>query len=109
MKASCTGWIMLATPYQQLSWWMDQHLVALPSPMYQHALDSGVYLPGVDSSQLRGRVPIDHGPFGARPGSAVLVTIGQSNAANHGLGPHVAGPRVYNFNLFDGLFYAAAD
>jgi hypothetical protein len=83
--------------------------VQLPSPLYQHALDSGVYLPGVDTSELRGRSPVEHGPFGRRPGSAVLVLIGQSNAANHGRGIQAAMQRVYNFNPFDGCCYRAAD
>jgi hypothetical protein len=88
---------------------MDGPSTALPSPAYQHAFDSGVYLPGVDSSHLRGRSPVEHGPFGQRPGSLALVVFGQSNAANHGEGRHTAGPRVYNFNLFDALIYPAAD
>lgn len=83
--------------------------MTLPSLLYQHALDSGVYLPGVDTSELRGRVPAQRGPFGTRPGSLALVIAGQSNAANHGAGHFAASRAVYNFNFFDGLVYPAAD
>jgi hypothetical protein len=58
---------------------------------------------------LQGRAPIAHGPFGTRPGSAVFLILGQSNAANHGQGKFTAGAGVYNFNVFDGLCYQAAD
>jgi len=84
--------------------------VSLPSRLYQHALDSGVYLSGVDASPLLGRRPIERGSFGRRCGSVVFLIIGQSNAANHGQAARVvADPGVYNFNLFDGLVYPAQD
>jgi hypothetical protein len=83
--------------------------VPLPSPLYQHAFDSGVYLVGVDTSRLLGRSPVEHGPFGTHPGSATFLIIGQSNAGNHGLGATAASAQVYNFNPFDGLCYPAAD
>jgi hypothetical protein len=40
---------------------------------------------------------------------AVFVIAGQSNAANHGEGRFTAGNNVFNFNLFDGQLYHAAD
>jgi hypothetical protein len=40
---------------------------------------------------------------------AVLVTLGQSNAANHGEGLYRAKHDVRNFNLYDGRCYIAAD
>jgi Carbohydrate esterase, sialic acid-specific acetylesterase len=41
--------------------------------------------------------------------SLVLLTLGQSNAANSGEGRSAASARVYNFNLFDGRCYEARD
>lgn len=46
---------------------------------------------------------------GERSRTAVIITLGQSNAANHGLGNHVASGQVDNFNLYDGHCYHAAD
>jgi hypothetical protein len=46
---------------------------------------------------------------GDRSRTAVIVTLGQSNAANHGRGNYVASERVDNFNLYDGRCYHAAD
>lgn len=43
------------------------------------------------------------------PGSAIIVTFGQSNAANEGeLGPQPA-PGVFNFSFFDAKCYVALD
>ncbi len=73
---------------------------------YQHARDSGVYLNGVDTSFPGERTPIDPRSIGK---AAVLLIIGQSNGGNHGdIRSRAKGP-VYNFNLFDGLFYPAQD
>jgi Carbohydrate esterase, sialic acid-specific acetylesterase len=41
--------------------------------------------------------------------TAVIVIVGQSNAANHGTGRYVAKRRVDNFSLYDGKCYHAAD
>jgi hypothetical protein len=46
---------------------------------------------------------------GERDLTAVIIIIGQSNAANHGAGCYVAEHRVDNFNLYDGSCYHAAD
>lgn len=46
---------------------------------------------------------------GERARTAVIVTLGQSNAANHGAGIYVARRRVDNFNIYDGKCYHAAD
>jgi hypothetical protein len=73
---------------------------------YQHALDSGVYLPGVDTSTVGERVPVDPSTIGA---PAVLLIIGQSNGGNHGDVRHAAKGPVYNFNPFDGYCYRAND
>lgn len=80
----------------------------IPTDRYRHALDAGVYIPGVDASDPRDRTPIDI-VFGETKRSAVFLILGQSNAGNHGLGPAAAGSQVYNFNLFGGPCSAAAD
>jgi hypothetical protein len=46
---------------------------------------------------------------GDRRRTAVVVIVGQSNAANHGTGRYVAKHRVDNFNIYDGKCYHAAD
>src|SRR5579871_1443120 len=76
---------------------------------YIHAVDSGVFLSGVDKSPLLGRTPVRCAPFGRRTGSLAFLILGQSNAGNHGSRNFTAGSRVFNFNPFDGLIYKAAD
>jgi len=73
---------------------------------YQHAIDSGVYLKGVDTSDITGRSPVDRDDIGDAP---VFVVIGQSNGANHGEMRFAARHAVFNFNMFDGLCYRASD
>jgi hypothetical protein len=51
---------------------------------YQHAADSGVYLPGIDTSRVDNRRPIA-GEEMSEP--AVLLIMGQSNGGNHGGDP----------------------
>lgn len=41
--------------------------------------------------------------------TAVVLVFGQSNGANSGDTPYTPKRRVFNFNLFDGLCYAAQD
>jgi len=47
--------------------------------------------------------------IGDRKRTAVIVVVGQSNAANHGAGRYAATKRVDNFNVYDGRCYRAAD
>ena len=75
-------------------------------PSYQHAIDSGVYLRGVDSSPVGGRVPAARQEIGE---PAVFLIIGQSNGANHGETRHSCKEAVFNFNPFDGGCYRASD
>jgi hypothetical protein len=53
----------------------------------------------------RAVVPCNDGPM--RP--LVVVTLGQSNAANHGQGLYIPKHRVDNFNLYDGKCYKAVE
>jgi Carbohydrate esterase, sialic acid-specific acetylesterase len=46
---------------------------------------------------------------GDRSRAAVVITLGQSNAANHGGGHYTATKCVDNFNVYDGSCYHAAD
>jgi hypothetical protein len=80
--------------------------VSIPSS-YQHALDSGVYLCGVDTSDPGIRRPVPQAAAAAD--AAVFLITGQSNAANHGERRFAAQRDVFNFNLFDGELYVAAD
>jgi len=73
---------------------------------YQHALDSGVFLRGVDSSDPGMRRPV---PRVEVLDPAVFLIAGQSNAANHGERRFTAQNNVFNFNPFDGQLYQAAD
>ena len=57
------------------------------------------------SEKVRTTMVVDEDP--AR--TAVIVTLGQSNAANHGAGLYTAANRVDNFNIYDGHCYHAAD
>jgi len=74
------------------------------SASYQHAIDSGVYLRGVDSSRVGARLPVTRDEIG---NPSVLLIMGQSNGGNHGEARHVARQAVFNFNPFDGLCYRA--
>jgi hypothetical protein len=75
-------------------------------PTYQHAIDSGVYLKGVDTSHIGARFPIAREEIGI---PSVLLIIGQSNGGNHGEARSTAHRTVFNFNFFDGLCYRACD
>jgi hypothetical protein len=46
---------------------------------------------------------------GDRSRTAVIIILGQSNAANHGAGRYAAKHRVDNFNIYDGRCYRAED
>ena len=73
---------------------------------YQDAIDSGVYLRGVDTSQVGARLPVAPADI---VDPAVFLIIGQSNAANHGATRHACSKPAFNFNPFDGLCYRASD
>ena len=77
-----------------------------PDP-YQHAIGSGVYLIGVDSSSLQGRKLVLPSQVGTDP--VVFLVLGQSNIANHGESKFSATANVFNFNPFDGNCYFATD
>jgi hypothetical protein len=74
---------------------------------YQHAVDSGAYIPGVDTSCIRNRKPVSLESVGRD--ATVFLVIGQSNVGNHGSTRFTSKQRVFNFNPFDGECYDAAD
>jgi hypothetical protein len=78
----------------------------LPSE-YQNAIDSGVYLAGVDTSHIGARKVASSEVTGRD--SAILLVIGQSNIGNHGAKRFSSSQAVFNFNPFDGQCYEAAD
>jgi hypothetical protein len=78
----------------------------MTSEVYGHAIDSGVYLGGVDSSHVGHRLPVDPSTI---IDPAVLLIIGQSNGGNYGPTRYAAHGPVFNFNPFDGLCYKASD
>lgn len=55
-----------------------------------------------------GRAPVDCHSFD-KPRTAILLTLGQSNAASEGEGGYVPGPGVFNLNFLDGRCYVARD
>jgi hypothetical protein len=73
---------------------------------YRDAIETGVYLLGVDSSDLSERVQVPREEIG---NPAVFLIIGQSNAGNHGQTRFSAEEAVFNFNPFNGLCYRARD
>jgi Carbohydrate esterase, sialic acid-specific acetylesterase len=87
-----------------LLWPSAEYLMHPPS--YQHAIDSGVYLRGVDSSDIGARLPVAREEIGD---ASVFLIIGQSNGGNHGETRSTAHHAVFNFNVFDGLCYRASD
>jgi Carbohydrate esterase, sialic acid-specific acetylesterase len=87
-----------------LLWPSAEYLMHPPS--YQHAIDSGVYLRGVDSSDISARLPVAREEIGD---ASVFLIIGQSNGGNHGETKSTAHRAVFNFNVFDGLCYRASD
>src|SRR5215467_702484 len=92
--------------YSTTSWEKLYALHKMRSAGYQNAMDSGVYLGGVDSSHVGVRLPVTREQIGD---ACVLLILGQSNGANHGETRSTANRAVFNFNPFDGLCYRACD
>lgn len=82
---------------------------SIPTEPYKNAITAGVYLPDLDSSSLEGRQAVECRDFLPAPNTAVIVVLGQSNAANRGQGRYTAHGPVYNFNIFDAKCYRAKD
>ena len=72
-----------------------------------YARAEGIYVDGAEAPTHADRVVE---PRTARRGdSVVILTFGQSNAANAGEGCYAAKGPVHVFNIFDRKYYRAAD
>lgn len=82
----------------------------LPTPQIERALRRAVWLvrPQRGFRDTAGRTPVDCADLRG-PRTAVLLTLGQSNAANEAAPAPVDTAGVYNFNFFDGRCYEAVD
>src|SRR4051812_23932676 len=72
---------------------------------FAYARATGIYVDGIEAPVFPDRVvapPRDRKPL-------VIMTFGQSNAANTGSGLYKAQRNVVIFNVFDMKFYQAAD
>jgi len=93
---------------------------AHPVPQSQAADPSAIILDDTDTYEnldqnwlsihdASGRKQTTTAIVGDRTRTAVIIILGQSNAANHGAGRYVAKHRVDNFNIYDGKCYHAED
>jgi len=81
-----------------------------PTPQIERSLRKAMwwFRPARGFNVVTGRTRVDCGNLrGER--TAVLLAMGQSNAANEGTLAVVDAPRSYNFNLFDAHCYEARD
>jgi hypothetical protein len=81
-----------------------------PTPQLEAALRQGIWrlreMRGFKDPTGRRQVDCDQFKL---PGSAVILTLGQSNAANESTLAYQPGEGVFNFNFFDGKCYVARD
>jgi hypothetical protein len=88
--------------------------IALETPAFegddgtlQFAKSAGIYIDGNEAPVLEAnRVPAT---IANPPGTVVILTFGQSNAANSGERLHTARGAVHVFNILDMNFYRASD
>jgi hypothetical protein len=88
----------------------SHQLGLFPTPQFEAALRRNLWRLREERGfkDTRGRQQVDCKQF-AEPGSAILVTLGQSNAANESELEFQPGEGVYNFSFFDGKCYVAHD
>jgi hypothetical protein len=100
--------LMLAAAYGYGA--LSHRLRLFPTPQVEAGLRRNLWLLRDERGfkDTSDRVAVDCARF-AEPGTAVLVTLGQSNAANECELGFQPGPGVYNFNLFDAKCYFASD
>src|SRR5262249_10650579 len=72
-----------------------------------YAKAAGIYTEGIEAPLFPDRVVASQTK--RDPGQSIIVTFGQSNAANTGAGCYAANGPVYVFNVFDMKFYRAID
>jgi hypothetical protein len=73
----------------------------------EYAKAAGIYTEGIEAPLFPDRVVTSLAE--EHPGLSIIVTFGQSNAANTGEGCYFAKGPVYVFNVFDMKFYRAID
>jgi hypothetical protein len=73
----------------------------------EYAKAAGIYTEGIEAPLFPDRVVTSRTE--RHPGLSIIVTFGQSNAANTGEGCYAANGPVYVFNVFDMKFYRAID
>lgn len=103
--------ILLRLIRQQQGNGSSAHLYGKPSDVIVDDMDS---YENLDQNWLSirdtsGRHETSTAIEGDQARTAVIVVVGQSNAANHGAGRYVAKHRVDNFNIYDGRCYRAED
>lgn len=81
-----------------------------PTPQIERALRQAVwwFRPERGFNETSGRQRVECAPA-AGPRTAVLLTLGQSNAANEGEGPYSPRSPAINFNFLDGHCYDAKE
>jgi len=72
-----------------------------------YAKAAGIYTEGIEAPLFPDRAVTSQTK--RHPGQSIIVTFGQSNAANTGEGCYAANGPVYVFNVFDMKFYRAID
>jgi hypothetical protein len=73
----------------------------------KYSKSAGLYLDGVDAPVFPDRAVAAE--VARKRDTAIILTFGQSNAANLGDGPYAAKKEVYVYNIFDCEYYRAID
>jgi lysophospholipase L1-like esterase len=91
-------------------WTTDEDLFDFESDdgSIEYAADCGAYLGSPAEAPVVALNRVDPG-VAYRAESAVILTFGQSNAANAGSGRYTSRHSVYTFNIFDMNYYRAVD
>lgn len=97
--------LLLGYGYGLLSYKFDLFPVPVIRFIKEYRQDDGVNTIGFRDTT--GRSQVDCARF--RDSAAVILTIGQSNSANHGETRYAPRHSVFNFNFFDAKCYRAAD
>lgn len=89
--------------------WSHKHRL-FPTPNIERGLRHAVwwFRPERGERDTSARQPVPCSELQSAD-TAVLLTLGQSNAANEGSPGYAVGANVYNFNFFDGRCYVARD
>ena len=97
--------LMIGYGYGLLSYKFDLFPVPVIRYVKEYSLDDGIDTVGYRNAD--DRTPIDCKNL--TDGAAIILTVGQSNAANHGEARYTPRRSVFNYNFFDNKCYLAAD